>query len=500
MKIQFQKSEVTCLDRCLWEVQNAEETLEIRLPEGMPDIGTVLCAWGQPILRSKEWNKDTVSLACGMMVWVAYLPEDGSRQRCLEGWIPFQFRWDLPQDSREGVIRTELRTRFVDARSTSPRKIMVRGGLAALGEALSPYTAAVFTPGKEENRVQLLRRTYPMLLLKEAGEKSFLIQEDLTLPGSAPQPDKLLYCCLSPEITDQKLLGNKVAFRGNGNLHLVYSGEDGQLHSWDFPLAFSQYKELEETYGSASQADVKLAVTLLELMVDDEGAFRLKCSITGQYTVMDTANVDLVTDAYLPGAQLEISRQELRLPVILDRCRETVQADVKLNAEADIVVEGTVCMDWPKQRRADGGLRLEFPGMAELLYYDREGHLRSASARFEQPLSVKAGENVSLCTALIPGKEPQVMTGADSTELRFQQTVEITALGRTEIPMILSIEPGAEPEPDPGTPALVLKRAGGEGLWELAKSTGSTVELIKAANDLSAEPEPGRLLLIPMVR
>ena len=37
----------------------------------------------------------------GMMVWVLYAPEDGSPERCIEGWIPFQMRWDLPEELRK---------------------------------------------------------------------------------------------------------------------------------------------------------------------------------------------------------------------------------------------------------------------------------------------------------------------------------------------------------------------------------------------------------------
>ena len=92
MELQFQKSACSCLEPVVRDIQNVEQTQEIKLPDGMPDIGHVLAAWGQTILRGKEWRGDSISLAGGMMVWVLYMPEDGSAEQCLEGWIPFQMR------------------------------------------------------------------------------------------------------------------------------------------------------------------------------------------------------------------------------------------------------------------------------------------------------------------------------------------------------------------------------------------------------------------------
>ena len=97
MEINFERKQISCLNTVLEQVQCGEQTLEIRLPEGMPDVGQVITAWGQPVARSKEWQDETLQFSGGMMVWVLYQPEDGSGERCIEGWIPFQMRWEIPE-------------------------------------------------------------------------------------------------------------------------------------------------------------------------------------------------------------------------------------------------------------------------------------------------------------------------------------------------------------------------------------------------------------------
>ena len=101
MELQLKRSAVSSLDTRLQEVRNMEQSQEIKLTDGMPDVGRVLAAWGQAVLRGKEWHSDEISLSGGLMVWVLYAPEDGTAPRCIESWIPFQMRWDLPDDTPE---------------------------------------------------------------------------------------------------------------------------------------------------------------------------------------------------------------------------------------------------------------------------------------------------------------------------------------------------------------------------------------------------------------
>ena len=102
MEIAFHKAEFPCLVAAVNEVQNSEQTQELRLPDGMPDVGKVLCAWGQTILRGKEWRSDSLTVSGGMLIWVLYTPEDGSEPRIVDGWLPFQMRWTAGGDRRTG--------------------------------------------------------------------------------------------------------------------------------------------------------------------------------------------------------------------------------------------------------------------------------------------------------------------------------------------------------------------------------------------------------------
>ena len=146
MELQFRSNTCRYLLPAVREVRNTEMTQEVRLTDGMPDIGRVLASWGQVVLRSKEWQQDQIMVSGGVMVWILYAPEDGTQPRCMDAWIPFQLKWDLDEERRDGPIRVSPLLRFVDSRSVSARKMMVRAGVAAMGEALSPMEAEIYEP------------------------------------------------------------------------------------------------------------------------------------------------------------------------------------------------------------------------------------------------------------------------------------------------------------------------------------------------------------------
>ena len=93
MELEFQSKPCSCLTAAVRQVRSAELTQEVRLTDGMPDIGRVIACWGQPLVRSKEWLSDQITVSGGVMVWILYLPEDGTQPRSMDTWILFQLRW-----------------------------------------------------------------------------------------------------------------------------------------------------------------------------------------------------------------------------------------------------------------------------------------------------------------------------------------------------------------------------------------------------------------------
>ena len=499
MELEFQKTSCKCLSRVLCEVRSLEQAQEIRLSDGMPDIGRVLCGWGQVLQRSKEWNGDTVSLTAGMQVRVLYAPEDGTAARWVEGWIPFQLSWDLPESTQEGSLQIRCLTRFVDARSVSARKIMVRAGISAMAEAWTPGEGQIYSPQSEVNGLELKKVRYPLRLPKEAGEKAFTLEEDLTVPGSQPELQKLVYYTLEPEIQEQRVLGDKSVFKGVARLHLMYQAPEGSFHCFDQALPFSQYAELEESRSSDAQLRVTMGITSLELEKQDETHLHLRCSVTASYLVEDLEVLELIQDAYSPGRDLQVQMDSLNLGAVLDTRRETVPVEQSIPGEGDNAIDVCFFPDFPRQRTLENGVGEELTGMLQVLYMGSDGTLQAAISRWEDRLTLPADGSCLVTAEVLQPSEPQILMGGGDMKVRTELPLQLTVTGAQGIPMVTGLELGEEQEPDENRPSLLLRRAGTADLWELAKRSGSTVAAIRAVNHLMEDPEPGQMLLIPIL-
>lgn len=497
MELKFQGHGCRCLGRAAREIQNTEVTHELRLPDGFPDIGRVIASWGQIIIRSKEWRADQVMVSGGVMAWVLYAPEDGGDPRSVDAWIPFQLKWNLSDSDREGPIRVCPLLRFVDSRTVSPRKMMLRVGVAAMGEALYPMEPEVSAPGELPEDIELRRETYPVRLPKEAGEKTFLMDEDLTVQNQ-PVPEKLLGYTMHPEITDKKIMANKVVFRGNGNLHVIYRCSEGRIHTADFELPFSQYSELDGEYGSESTVDIQTAVTSMELDLGEGGQLRLKCGLLAQYLVDDRELMTLAVDAYSPFRSVEVHTSELILPTTLDERMERIAVQQLLPGAAGEVIDISFLPDFPRQRWNCDGAQLEVPALFQVLYYTPEGMLQGGTARWEGSMTLPAQEGIQINAIPEAIGFPRGAVQTEGMALEVQMQMRLRASTDQGLPMVTGLELGEQREPDPDRPSLILRRGAGDDLWEIAKQSGSTVDAIKKANGMETVSEDERMLLIPI--
>lgn len=498
MEMQFDKIPIEYLQKLTDGQRVQEETLELRLPEGMPDIGRVLGAWGQVVVRGKEWNGDNMAVSCGVMAWVLYMPEEEEGVRSVEAWLPFSVKWELPDTTNDGTITTVCLLKGVDARSISARKLMLRATLGVSAEAWLPAKAQTAVAGEMPKDIELLSATYPVMLPREAGEKAFLLEEQLPAPTTGVKPEKLLYYCLQPELAEKKVMAGKVVFRGSGMLHILYLGEDGKLYSCDHDLPFSQYGDLEGEYGQEAAVSLCLCVTSLDLTLDAEGALQLKAGVLGQYLLCDRTMVTVAEDAYSPCRPLTLTQERLDIPSVLDQMQQTVHGEESVQADVQQMIDLTFYPWYGQIKHTESGAQLPLGGQFQALYYDPAGELCSLTAPWSGEWQIPMAEDAAAdIRAFSPGR-PQATCGAGNVAFRADIAVDGAMYAGQGIPMLTGIEAGEAEKPDPNRPSLILCRKGNRRLWDVAKETGSTVETILQANQLDAEPESGKLLLIPI--
>ncbi len=479
--MQWNKIPCAYLDTKVRAVQNQEQTQEVRLPEGMPDIGRVLCAWGQPVLRSKEWRGDSMVVSGGVTGFVLFEPEDGAAPQMVQCWLPFQAKWSFPESKHEGTIRTRCLLKSIDARTLSARKLMVRSTVGLLGEALEPASVEIPQLEAVPEDVQVLTNTYPLQLPSEAGEKLITLDETVDLPEAT----QLIAWDMDPVVGEETVVGQRAVFKGAAKLHLVYMDANGRILSGYYDLPFAQYAELDKDHDKEATVSTMLAVSNLEPELTD-GVLAVKAGLIVQYLVHDRQLLQLVQDAYSPYRPVEATVEMLTLPVLLEQLQRPLEAQGGMDHPITQVADMVLLPEHPLQYRQEGKIHLEIPGLLQTLGYDQEGKLQVHTESWMGVMELPAGDQCSICANVVHGNGSQLQ-------------VQLQSVAQQSFPMVTDLQLGAEIEPDPDRPSLILCRAEDGDLWSIAKECGSTVEAIRKANGFSAEPVPGQMLLIPVV-
>lgn len=477
------------------QVQTQEQTQEVRLPDTYPDIGKVLDCWGQVLIRGKEWRNTSMGANGGVQVWVLYAPEDGTQFRVVDVWIPFQWRWDFPEATEDGTIFVCPVLSELDSRGISARKIMVRAVVSACGDGMMKYKAVTSSAPETPDDVQLLTRSYPMDLPHEAGEKQVTLEEKLTLPN---ENVKLVSYKLHPMIQEQKVLGNRMVFRGTGKFFMTYMTEDGNIMHWDTEIPFSQYTELDQEYPPTASAWILPVTTALELETMEDDSLEMHAGIAAQYVIYDRAILDVVEDAFSPIRDVQMKTEEIQLPSLLDTMHLDVCAEGKLEGELDAVLAMNILQEYPELTIADQGMTVNMDGELRGLCKYMDGQILPDSAGFKCKETFEAApENHVHLWPGIP-MEIETLVAGDSVTMRCHCPVTAQVYSGQKISMVSELELGECKEPDPNRPSIIIRRAGEEGIWPIAKACGSTVTAIREANKLEGEPQKGQMLLIPI--
>ena len=495
MELQLKKNACCYVRELVCQCREQELTDEIRLGESMDDIGRVLGAWGQVLIRGKEWRPDRVAVSGGVMVWVAYIPENSTQPQVVEGWLPFHEQWPIADTQRDGSIIVSGHLTFCDARSVSARKLMVRAGLCLDTHVYAPDSACIYTADQLPEQLQVQVIKLPVMLPTEAGEKSFNMEEQLPVPSSCPKMQKLLRYNMLPQILETRVSGGRVIFRGVGVIHGMGLDDDGQVHSFDTEVPFSQYAQLDREYEEGAEAAVQLAVTNLELEIADGQMINMKCGLSGQYVIRELAELDVAQDAYCPGYAVDICKEELDLPTVLKEESRVLEARRSCPCDGARIADAEFMVGMPEHRVTGEGTELLLSGRFLILYYDREGQLQSMTAKWEQEDLIDHGADIQTRTMVMPcGK-----SAATLAEAQGQLKLSCSLVSAQGLTMISQIELGEQVAAEENRPAMIVKKAGAASLWDIAKNTGSTVEAIRCANGLQQEPDPEQMLLIPVL-
>ena len=280
----------------------------------------------------------------------------------------------------------------------------------------------------------------------------------------------------------------------------------GGLTSARESLPFSQVMEIPQ---GGEDGDCLVRVELTELQCDpdpgDGKNLEVVVELLAQAQVRCRRPVTLLQDVYSTGWEMEVDSGLQTLCRLGEQSirTQTVRELLETGEMVRGVAASRLSLGQVTQSREGGQLLLSAEGWLTILYLDEEEQVRCLRKMLPVTCRLDCPEEYRcICTCSSPG-EVFAAPAAGGVEVRFSLDFHCLTMTRRSVAAVEQARLGEARVSGEGTrPSVVLRLpVPGEGLWEIAKAYGTTMEQIRQANELEGEELPlGKMLLIPGVR
>ena len=316
-----------------------EETLESIVPDACPDILRICDTEGVVCLRDKVLQDGRVELSGSVRAALLYLPDGEEGIRRMEVELPFSCTLEHPALTPLCRVVALPRVQGADARLINPRKVLVRVDLAFCVQVYAPVEddicSGVLAP--EEAGVQQMSEQCDACTTVCVQEKPFTFSDEISLSGSKPEAEELLKCRAALRCSESKVIGNKLIFKGESQLQMLYRSSAGGLCTAEYELPFSQIMEITGA-GEESTCDVYVVLTGLDCALDsgDGRTISVSMGLLAQAVVREERTLQMLTDVYSTAFQLTAESRTYTLGRLVEHgekeltVREILETGIKV--------------------------------------------------------------------------------------------------------------------------------------------------------------------------
>ena len=511
MELELKKASLDAYEAAGELTLTQEETAETIVPDYCPDIARIIETTGQVYLHSRELRDGRGSISGTVRVSVLYTPEGEAGIRTLELNIPFTAEAEGRGLPECGILLAETETELLEARLLNPRKVFTHCRLVTrmAGYRREPLCFTDDAEAGEELQVEKKLDTQHAVLLTHISEKDFTFSDQMNLSSGREGAAELLSHRADAAVTETKIVGGKLLFKGIFQVDLLYPTADGRCQAASGELPFSQLLELEGA-AEGAEACVLLQITGADLQIDggDEEGREIAVTLYAHAAalVRRSQELTLLSDLYSTAYDLTYEARPLELTAFHQSLtsRQNVRETLEIGVVAESVLAVTVTCGAVSVTREGEAAVLRTGASVRALYLDEGGVPLVAERCVDVSCQLDLPESCHVTAQAACRAEVQSSLTDRGIEVRFPVDFQAEAESRVKRVCVSAAKLDTDaPRETAGAPSLVLRCLGKqETAWDLAKRYNTTIGVILAANQLEAEGDISRdqLLLIPRKR
>ena len=488
-----------------------EETAETIVPDYCPDIARIIETEGKVFLHSRELRDGKAEISGTVRVTVLYTPEGEGGIRVLEFAMPFTAESDSRSLAGCMYLTAETEIEFLETRMLNPRKVFTHCKLVtrAAGYQRAPLVFCTGVDVEDGFQIEKRQETQHAILVTHFAEKDYTFSEEIKLSPGRDGAAELLTNRVSSTVTEAKVVGSKLIFKGMFNVSLLYRTAEGRCCSTSAELPFSQIMEVEGA-SEETAAAVQLQLTGTDFQIDgadDEGR---QIAVTFYFHAAAFLRAEreltLLSDLYSTAYDMTYDAAPLELTSFCETMsrRQTVREVLEIGVVAEAILSLTVSCGAVSVSREGGMASLRTGAVIQALYLDEGGVPLMTERCVDITCQMELPEDCRISAKAVCPEEVQGSLGDRGIEVRFPVDFRIEAASRVKRVCVTAAKLDTEKPKDlSGAPSLVLRCLGKqESAWDLAKRHNTTIPTILAANQLETEADIPleKLLLIPRKR
>lgn len=492
--------------------------VDYNVPDVKPDIARMIQNKGEVLMDEVRLNDGHAFLKGALNVDLLYVGEEDGKVFSLSAKLPVEETLNL-----EGIVSGDkmcLRWEIEDLsiHLIHSRKMNIKALVTF--HALVDELAGVRLPVEvEEENISVRKKTVRLMSLAVHKKDTLRVKEEFTLASNKPNIAELLWYTIEVRGLELRPEDNVVKAKGELSVFVLYAGdeENSQLQWLEYALPFHGEVECSGcTDGMIPNIETSVISQGLEIRPDSDGEERILAAdvvLELDMKLYREEEHELILDVYTPLKECIPHGKPETLESLLikndSKCRVTDRVEVKA-AQGKILQlchsQGKVKIE--KTKIVENGILAEGFVHMKILYIVSDDNMPFYSMEAMIPFShvVEARGIGEDCIFYLKTELEQLSTTmADSNEIEVKAVVGLNVLVvKCEEERI--IEKVEEQPLDlkkiqsmPGITVYMVKP--GDTLWDIAKRFYTTVEEIRAVNQLEEEklPVSSPLLLVKRV-
>ena len=422
--------------------------------------------------------------------------------------MPFTVETDGRSLPDCAALLADTEPELLETRMLNPRKVFTHCKLVTrlTGYQRRPLCFCTDAEAGPELCIEKKQEQQHAIVLTHIAEKDFTFSEQMDLSPGREGAAEILTSRVNSTVTETKIVGSKLLFKGIFTVSLLYRTADGRCCAASGELPFSQILEVEGAPEGA-EPSVRLQFTGADLQVDGADAEGREIAVTlylhATALLRQTQELTLLSDLYSTAYDLTYDAAPLELTSFREQFtrRQTVREVLEIGVVADSILALSVTCGAVSVSREGAGVVLRTGASVRALYLDEGGVPLVAERSIDVSCQLELPEDCRVAARAVCPEEVQGSLTDRGIEVRFPVDFRAEAAQRVKRVCVSAGKINTDaPKETTGAPSLVLRCLGKqETAWDLAKRYNTTIGVILAANQLETEGDISRdqLLLIP---